>query len=239
MAHSKSKLLGFINRYFLAGSTESAKLVIKNNELTTNFMSTDGNVIGNVKLKSFENKDTELAVFNTAQLVRLTGAVDEKLTVTVGEVSNKAYNIVMKDDNTSITYMLADMSVIRKVPELKNLPDFDVKIEINKDFAASFKKAANALSESDNFGISSDGMETKITINHSSVNTNRIVFSATATEQKEMGIVCFSSKIFKEILNANSDAVGYLEVSSKGLGRVTFETDEFVSTYYLIKLSVS
>jgi hypothetical protein len=239
MTHSKSKFLGFINRYFLAGNTESAKLVIKKNELSTNFMSTDSNVIGNVVLKKFENKDAELAVYNTAQLVKLTGAVDEKLQINIGEVDNKAYNIVMKDSNTSVTYMLADAVVIRKVPVLTTLPEFDVKIEINKEFSNAFKKAANALSESDNFGVSSDGSETKITINHSSVNTNRVVFSAKAIEQKQIDIQCFSSKIFKEILNANADVTGFLEVSSKGLGRVTFENDEFSAVYYLIKLSVS
>ena len=54
-----------------------------------------------------------------------------------------------------------------------------------------------------------------------------------------MDTVCFSAKLFKEILNANSDATGMLEVSSKGLAKVTFENAEYTSSYYLVKLTIS
>jgi hypothetical protein len=71
------------------------------------------------------------------------------------------------------------------------------------------------------------------------VNTNRIVFKTTPKEFKQMDTVCFSAKLFKEILNANSDATGMLEVSSKGLAKVTFENAEYTSAYYLVKLTIS
>ena len=58
----KSKLIGFINRYFLAGNTDSAKLVVADKKLTTNFISADQNVIGEVTLNSFETRDAELGV---------------------------------------------------------------------------------------------------------------------------------------------------------------------------------
>ena len=50
----KSKFIGFINRYFLAGNTDSAKLIVKDNKLSTNFISADQNVIGEVVLNSFK-----------------------------------------------------------------------------------------------------------------------------------------------------------------------------------------
>jgi ribosome maturation factor RimP len=43
----------------------------------------------------------------------------------------------------------------------------------------------------------------------------------------------------KEIINANSDATGTLEVSSKGLARVTFTNTEYSAVYYLVKLTVA
>lgn len=235
----KSKLIGFINRYFLAGNTDSAKLVVADKKLTTNFISADQNVIGEVTLNNFDTSDAELGVYATSQLVKMLSAVDEKMDVTFGEVDKKIYSINFKDSSTSVTYMLADLSVIRQVPNLKSLPDFDVKIELNKDFANNFKKAANALPESDNFGVQCDGEETKIIINHSSVNTNRIVFKTATKEQVQMDTVCFSAKLFKEILNANADATGMLEVSSKGLAKVTFENADYTATYYLVKLTIS
>jgi len=235
----KSKFIGFINRYFLAGNTDSAKLIVKDNKLSTNFISADQNVIGEVVLNSFEAADADLGVYATSQLVKMLSAVDEKMDITFGEVDKKIYSMNFKDSSTSVTYMLADLSVIRQVPNLKSLPDFNVKIELNKDFANNFKKAANALPESDNFGVESNGEETKIIINHSSVNTNRIVFSTDTVEAASIDTVCFSAKLFKEILNANADATGLLEVSSKGLARVTFSNADYSSTYFLVKLTIS
>lgn len=235
----KSKFLGFVNKYFLAGNTDSAKLVVDNKKLSTKFISSDQNVIGEVTLNNFDTNDAELGIYTTSQLVKMLSAVDEKVDISYGEVDKKVYSMTFKDASTNVTYMLADLSVIRQVPNLKSLPEFDVKIELNKEFANNFKKAANALPESDNFGVESDGTETRIIINHSSVNTNRIVFKTVAKETVAMEPVCFSAKLFKEILNANSDATGLLEVSSKGLARVTFANADYSATYYLVKLTIA
>lgn len=235
----KSKFIGFVNRYFLGGNTDSAKLVVDEKKLSTKFISADQNVIGEVTLNNFDTPNAELGVYATSQLVKMLSAVDEKVDISFGEVDKKIYSVNFKDTNTNVTYMLADLSVIRQVPNLKSLPEFDVKIELNKEFANNFKKAANALPESDNFGVESNGTETKIIINHSSVNTNRIVFKTETKESIAMDTVCFSAKLFKEILNANADASGVLEVSSKGLAKVTFENVDYSSVYYLVKLTIA
>ena len=235
----KSKFIGFVNRYFLGGNTDSAKLVVDEKKLSTKFISADQNVIGEVTLNNFDTPNAELGVYATSQLVKMLSAVDEKVDISFGEVDKKIYSVNFKDTNTNVTYMLADLSVIRQVPNLKSLPEFDVKIELNKEFANNFKKAANALPESDNFGVESNGTETKIIINHSSVNTNRIVFKTETKESIAMDTVCFSAKLFKEILNANADASGVLEVSSKGLAKVTFENADYSSVYYLVKLTIA
>jgi hypothetical protein len=235
----KSKFIGFVNRYYLGGNTDSAKLVVEENKLSTKFISTDQNVIGDVTLNTFNTQDAELGVYATSQLLKMLSAVDENMDVTYGEIDKKIYSMNFKDKSTNVTYMLADLSVIRQVPNLKSLPDFDVKIELNKDFSNNFKKAANALPESDNFGVESNGTETKIIINHSSVNTNRIVFTTETKETVAIDTVCFSAKLFKEILNANADATGMLEVSSKGLARVTFTNADYTATYYLVKLTIA
>ena len=70
----KSKLIGFINRYFLAGNTDSAKLVVADKKLSTNFISADQNVIGEIVLNNFDSNDAELGVYATSQLVKMTQA---------------------------------------------------------------------------------------------------------------------------------------------------------------------
>jgi len=234
----KSKFIGFLNRYSLGGNTDSAKLIVNDKTLSTKFISTDQNVIGEVTLNAFDLPNAELGVYQTAQLQKLLSAVDEQMDVNLNIVEGKTYSVNFKDKATSITYMLADMAVIRQVPNLKTLPDFEVKIDLNKEFSSNFKKAVGAV-DSENFGVECNLGETKVIVNYSSVNTNRVVFNATTTESADMQVTCFSAKLLKEIINANSDAVGTLEVSSKGLAKVSFTSTDYSSTYYLVKLTVA
>ena len=72
--------------------------------------------------------------------------------------------------------MLADLSVIRQVPQMKQLPNFNVKIKLTDTFADKFIKSKNALPETENFAVKSDGLGSEIVLNYSSLNTNRIIF---------------------------------------------------------------
>jgi hypothetical protein len=55
-----------------------------------------------------------------------------------------------------------------------------------------------------------------------------------------MSVVCFSSNLFKEILQANKDAEsGEIEISAAGLARVSFRSKTYSSTYYLVQLQTA
>ena len=70
------------------------------------------------------------------------------------------------------------------------------------------------------------------------ININK--FNVDSTIHNDMGVVCFSSNGFKEILQANKDAeTAKLEVSAAGLGKVTFTGKTYTSTYYLVQLQAS
>ena len=235
----KSKFEDFLGKYYLAGNTDSAKIVVKDKTLSTSFITSDQNVIGQVTLNSFDTKDAELGVYTTSQLLKLLSALDNDIDITFGESDDKVFSMNFKDKSTNITYMLADLSVIRQVPALKTLPEFDCSINITKDFVTKFIKAKNALPDSDNFAVKCTGGETNIVINYSSINTNRITFKVDAVCKEDFSPICFSAKIFKEILLANDGAQGTLEISSKGLARVTFTNADYSSTYYLVKLTIS
>lgn len=235
----KSKFQDFLNKYYLAGNTDSAKLIVSNKTLSTDFITEDQNVIGNVVLKSFDCKDGELGVYTTSQLLKMLSALDSDISIVYGEADNKIFSLNLKDKDSNITYMLADLSVIRQVPSLKSLPEFDCSINVTKEFVSKFIKAKNALPESDNFAVVTKDGVTEIIINYSSINTNRISFKVDAVTKGDMAPICFSAKIFKEILSSNSDAQGTLEISSKGLGKVHFVNSDYESTYYLVKLTVS
>ena len=235
----KSKLTGFISRFHLAGQTESAKLTIKDNTIKTEFITDDNNVIGNVELRAVDAPDAELSVGSAASLSKILGALDEEMSLELNMVSGNCHSISCKDEKTLVTYLLSEASTMKQVPALKALPDFEVKIKINKDFTTAFKKAYGALGEASNLGITSDGIATQVIINYSTTSSNRITFDTVAEETAAIQVVCFAIKPFGAILTANSDCEGLLEVSSKGIGRVTFTGTDYTSTYYLVRLRVS
>jgi len=235
----KSKLTSFIDKYFLAGNAESVKLVVQNNKLTTKFITGDQTVIGEVELADFVSEDAEFGVYTTGQLIKMLSALDDDIDLTFHRADSKVYSLTMDDKTTHADYMLSDLTVIQQVPAIKTLPTFDVKIELTKDFTSKFIKAKNALPDADNFAVESDGTTTNIIINHSNVNANKVTFKAVTANASAMSPVCFSAKLFKEILEANKDCTGFLEISSKGLGRVTLANKEFSTTYFLVKLSIN
>jgi hypothetical protein len=169
-------------------------------------------------------------------------ALGDDINVKVNSIETKSVSIDIDDTDVDMKFMLADLSVIRQVPDLKQLPDWNVTINIDKDFVAKFIKAKNALPDSENFGISCKNGQVDMIINYSSINTNRIKFSMPCNSDScaDMGVTCFSSNLFKEILQANKDAVsGTLEVSAAGLSRVVFTGPSYTSTYYLVQLQTA
>lgn len=235
----KEKLSNFINKYYLAGNAESVKLLVTDKKLSTRFITSDQTVIGEVEYNEFDSKDVEFGVYTTGQLTKLMSALDDEVNVDFNQLEGKVYSLTLSDSTTKADYMLSDLSVIQTPPALKQLPSFDVVIDITKEFTSKFIKAKNALPEADNFAVESDGTDTIITVNYSNVNTNKVSFKVTTQSTSKMPAVCFSAKLFKEILTANSDCTGTLEISGRGLGRVTLTNKEFKSVYYLVKLSIN
>jgi len=136
--------------------------------------------------------------------------------------------------------MLADLSVIRQVPDLKNTPDWNVSFELTKDFTDKFIKSKNALPETENFAVQSNNGRTEMILNYSTLNTNRITWPLEIPGATDLSATCFSANLFKEILHANKDCeYGELNVSSAGLAKVVFKLAEGASTYYLVQLQAS
>ena len=235
----KNELLNFVSRYHLAGATTSVKWIAKDGKLKTEFITDDQNVIGNVTA-NLDLDNHELGVYATPQLVKMLSAIGDDLDVNINAVDKTAVSMKIKDKDISMTFMLADLSVIRQVPDLKNTPDWNASIDITKDFTTKFIKAKNALPESENFGIKCSSNTVEMIINYSTINTNRIKFEVESPNSTDMPVICFSSTLFKEILQANKDATsGKLEVSSAGLARVSFTGKDYSSTYYLVQLQTA
>jgi len=237
----KRKLTSFIDKYYLAGSANSVGLNVSDKTLSCEFITDDQNVVGSVSMSDFDVDDGILGVYTTSQLTKLLTALDENIDIKVNKADDSAFSINVADKTTDVTFMLADLSVIRQVPQMKGLPDFGVKIKLTKDFADKFIKSKNALPETENFAVESNGNGTKMILNYSTLNTNRITWPIIPeATTDDLSATCFSANLFKEILSANKDAdEGYIEVSKAGLARVSFTGKTYTSTYYLVQLQAA
>tara|TARA_R100000030_G_scaffold99961_4_gene91981 strand:- start:3339 stop:4061 length:723 start_codon:yes stop_codon:yes gene_type:complete len=232
----KQKFVNFIEKYNLDGLVNSAILSFKDKKLSTRFTSGDKSLLGIISMDKWDFEDGEFGVYDTTQLKSLLKVLDSDVQMKVNKAGDKAVSIQMSDSVSKIQYILSDTAVINKPPAPENLPqDFDLKIEVNTQFIKKFIVGKDALAETDTFTITTNGGNTSVIIGYSSVNTNRVTIPVSTSEYKDMEIISFNANNFKNILKANQECESaVLEVSPQGVARITFNIDDYKSTYYLV-----
>ena len=233
---NKQQLVKFISKYNLGGLVNSAILSFRNNTLNTRFTSGDKSLLGILSMDKWDFEDGEFGVYNTEQLVKLLSVLDDDVTMTVTKAGDKAVSIQLSDSVSKVNYMLTDTSVISRPPVPESLPqNFELKININPQFISKFISGKQALPETDTFTVVTKNDTTSIVIGYASVNTNRVTIPVTTTEYKQMDLISFNATNFKEILSANKECESaLLEVSPDGISKITFNIDNYKSTYYLV-----
>ena len=228
----KASIESFINRYNLGGEVESVKIVSSDSEMKVSFISDDKTLLGEVTSKEGEFPNGEFGVYTTSQLKALLGVLESSVDVD----STDSY-IKFSDKGTSVNYMLADLSVIPVVPDLKQVPPFNAEITLDDEFTSKFIKSKGALNESDTFTFSCIGGKGEVVLGYSTINTNRISISVDCKCDGDVQPISFSAKYLKEILNANRGSKSAtLKISSQGLSYIEFETDTITSKYYLVEI---
>ena len=236
----KNRLSRFISKYNLAGLVESVQWNSENKTLSTRFISDDKTVLGLVTLNDFEFEDSSIGVYNTNTLKSLLNVLGNDVNLTLKKIDEKPISLSLTSDSTAVQYQLADLAVIPNVPELKQLPDFNIIIDMDSNFIEKFIKAKSALSDIDNFTVLTEKGKLKIVIGYSNINTNRVELVVNDNYDGEVKPISFSAKYFKEILSANKEAnKATLAVSKDGLSHVEFAVDGFTSSYYLVEVQLS
>lgn len=228
----KSSFEGFVARYNLGGEVESVKINSTDEGMSVKFISDDKTLLGSVESEDKEFPNGEFGVYTTSQLKGLLGVLDSNINIEKGEAS-----LVFSDNGTSVNYMLADLSVIPVVPELKALPNFGSTITLDEDFVGKFIKSKGALSDSDTFTFKCKSNKGEVILGYSKINSNRISINVQCTCESDVEPISFSAKYLKEILNANRGAKSSsLKISAQGLAHVAFEHDGYKSNYYLVEI---
>ena len=232
---AKSKLQSFINRYYLAGNCEAVTVKSNGESVNCELIDTDQTVVGKVKWKTDPFMSGELGINHTGALTKMLSAVGEKININVQEAQGKNYAMKIKEGSTTMTFMLADTSVIPAVPSINSEPNYNVVIDINEEFINKFIKAKNALPDAKNFAVQVKNNKIKFIINYTTINSDNVTFEIDGGSE-EMDPICFSADKLKEILTANKGDKGVMSVSADGLANIDFTGSDFDSTYWLVQL---
>ena len=233
----KQSINRFVSKYNLAGLVESVKWESKNGSLTTSFISDDKSVLGNVTMTEFDGTDSTFGVYDTTKLTKMLSVLGDSVDFSIQDIDGKAVSLKFKDGSVSLNYMLADLSVIPNVPDLKQLPEFNVEIKLDSNFINKFIKAKGALADENNFTFICKDGKGQIVLGHSNINTNRISIDVDCTCDGDVNPISFSATYLKEILVANKEANdATLKISSQGLSHIHFEIDKYESNYYLVEI---
>ncbi len=168
-------------------------------------------------------------------LTRMLSAVGENIDIQVQESAGKNYAMRIQEGSTTMTFMLADTTVIPAVPTINAEPEYTVTIDIDNEFIDKFIKAKNALPDAKNFAVQVQNGKIKFIINYTTINADNVTFDLDGGTTP-MEPICFSADKLKEVLTANKGDAGKMHVSSDGLARIDFSGTDFDSNYWLVQL---
>lgn len=236
----KQTLQSVISKYYLNGIIESTKWVIKDNILNIKFIVPTKDMLGELTFKNIKLDDTEFVIYNTSQLNKLIGITNGTLLLEIEKNNNVALKMKIADSQFNSVYALADIMLAAKVAAVKEPKEYDVILDINSEQISALIKAKNALPDTNLVNISSnsdfDGNNTiDFILGEKGDHTNKIIYSI-PTKNSSLIDIPFNSETLKEILSANkSEEDAKIYISSDGLMKLTFQTDNLAVTYYMVR----
>lgn len=235
----KKYLTSFIERYNLSQRNETVKWRIKDKTLTAYFG--EKGRVGMVKLKEFDFEDSELAIFNTHQLNKLLSVTKDSLILTTEKIKDIHTKLHIADANFELVYSLADILLISKIPYYKDLDEYAVELDLDKEQVTNLVKAKNALSDVETMLVNTtenlDGTACADFIFGDNTGfSNKISYQILGKVTKQDLSLPFDSNLFKDILKVNSDFnTCKFKMSETGLIKLEFENDYMVSEYFIAR----
>ena len=239
----RDKLLNFIGKYHFA--QDSVIWEIKGGKLMTRFKSDDQSILGEVVMKDFNiphniKSDLQIGIYETDKLKKVLNILDNNIQISLKSIKveneTRYPNLKIDDENTTVSFTLADPEAIPYVPQPQELPDFEVEFEIDEDFSSKFVKSYNALTplyKSFSVHTKDDRVEIFIGYSQNINQTNVSIIPTHSKISKKIKPVSFMSSFFKNSILANREfKTAKLKVSEKGLAHIQFENAEFLADYY-------
>jgi hypothetical protein len=240
---NKFTLNKLISKYYLGGSNESVKWIIKNNTITVDFTTPTRDVIGKVSCDNFKVVDSELAIFDTKKLSNLISICKEDLLIDIEKVNKIPSKLKIADTNYELVYPLADPLLIPKTGTV-NEPEWDMDLELESENIDNMIKAQGAIDLDNLIVTTNKNMEEvlvcELIFGDESSHGNKIIYQIKGDVKKDNIKLYFNSNIFKLILQANKDATkSSMKINDQGLMKLEFISEypsgTILSQYYIIR----
>ncbi len=240
---TKSKFDGFIDRYSLDGEIESVLIKSDSKSLNVSFKTDDEVLFGNATVYDVNFPEGDFCIQSTSLLKQFLGVLDDDISVSKTDGS-----LQFSDETANINYMLGDASVILNVPSIKNLPDFNVEMQLDMDFITKFIRSKNLIGNGfDSFTFLSKNGKSEIILGYSAEDTNRISITVNANVSGDVEPISFSSRYLKQIFSVrresnvpgmkiSSSNSAVMKISSEGLLHILFSDNIYKSEYFLVEL---
>tara|TARA_B100000902_G_scaffold91729_1_gene95209 strand:+ start:8610 stop:9332 length:723 start_codon:yes stop_codon:yes gene_type:complete len=236
---SKNVLQSVIAKYYLNGLNNQVKWRIKDKALTI-YAGEKGRVC-KVHLNDFDIEDSELGIFDTDKLSKLLSITSGELSLSLEKIKSVYTKMHIADLNFDLTYSLADILILGKTTWYEDPETWEIDIDLQMEDVDHLIKAKNALSDVNNMLITTtqdfDGNNIcEFVFGDNTGFSNKITYQLNGDIKEDNLSIPFDSDIFKSILNSNKDmSKGNLKLSSKGMIKLTFNSDDIESVYYIAR----
>jgi hypothetical protein len=238
----KLTLQSIISKYYLNGTVEAVKWVIKDENLTIRFMSPNKDMLGELTYSGFKSTNNEIAIYNTSQLNKLLSIMSGNVMLSVSKSGGVNTHLMIGDTQFNSIYALADTLLIGKVAKAEEPSEYTSTSTIDIEQITALIKAKSALPDTTVVNISTENNINgdnvlRFTIGEKSSYSNLIQYDI-ATQSNGTFDIPFNANILKEILVANKDQEsGTIEISKDGLIKLSFESEDktLKSTYFMVR----
>ena len=241
---NKSKLQSIISKYYLNGLVQSVRWLTEDNKLSISFTSENKDIAGDLICKNSPVENSEIAIFDTAQLNKLISVTNGELLLTLEKEHKVFSKLHIQDNSFNVAYSLADSLLVPKRGTINFPTEYDVIIELTPEIVSNFIKAKSALTDISDVMISTEedpdrGTVVQFAFGDLNNFSNKIKYivdeNIEVTLGKELKLP-FNSDSFKNILAANKDLEsGKLSLTEEGFMKLEFQTEDIKTLYYMVR----
>jgi len=240
---NKADLVSIISKYYLNGMNERVKWDIQDNKLTIKFNSPDNSMIGTVTCDNFELEDSQVAISNTSQLLKLLAITNGYLELSYIKQHRLITKLIVADNQFTLNYALADNMIIPKAGEYIGDGVYNIEATLDNESINAIIKAKSALADTDTvvfkpFINADSDLQLEMLFGGNIEYSNKVSFylpDITTNNLPNEFKAHYNSNLIKEIMYCNKDVANcVMGINLEGIMKLTFDNGNIKSEYYVI-----